>query len=284
MEECGPCPVFASFTLAFALQLRKKHGKTSVRLRITSVRLRKTSVRVRKTSVRLRKPSVRVRKTSVRLRKTSVRLRKTSVRVKKTSVRLRKTSVRVRKTSVRLRKTSVRLRKTSVTVQYTYYQKHSHVSKTPTRTGEGMSSRCCSEGNSNCVACRMALRACGVVQVRGGGGCGTVGTQTNRQTDRQTTWPMVTVAPYWTVLRNCGNIFCLEGAELIQLNIQAVLLPQQRKKPNTLQVAGRHPNTLLSHVPVLYRLAFYRTDEGTTRNFVRKSPILNGRSKDQAVV
>ena len=25
-----PCPVFASFTLAFALQLRKKHGKTSV--------------------------------------------------------------------------------------------------------------------------------------------------------------------------------------------------------------------------------------------------------------
>ena len=29
-EECGPCPVFASYTLAFALQLRKKHGKTSV--------------------------------------------------------------------------------------------------------------------------------------------------------------------------------------------------------------------------------------------------------------
>ena len=33
LEECGPCPVFASFTLAFALQLRKKHGKTSVRVR-----------------------------------------------------------------------------------------------------------------------------------------------------------------------------------------------------------------------------------------------------------
>jgi len=32
VEECGPCPVFASFILAFALQLRKKHGKTSVRL------------------------------------------------------------------------------------------------------------------------------------------------------------------------------------------------------------------------------------------------------------
>jgi hypothetical protein len=31
MEECGPCPVFASCTLAFALQLRKKQRKTSVR-------------------------------------------------------------------------------------------------------------------------------------------------------------------------------------------------------------------------------------------------------------
>jgi hypothetical protein len=27
-----PCPVFAGFILAFALQLRKKHGKTSVRV------------------------------------------------------------------------------------------------------------------------------------------------------------------------------------------------------------------------------------------------------------
>jgi hypothetical protein len=27
--KCGPCPVFASYTLAFALQLRKKHRKTS---------------------------------------------------------------------------------------------------------------------------------------------------------------------------------------------------------------------------------------------------------------
>jgi hypothetical protein len=30
--KCRPCPVFASYTLAFALQLRKKHGKPSVRL------------------------------------------------------------------------------------------------------------------------------------------------------------------------------------------------------------------------------------------------------------
>jgi hypothetical protein len=32
IEECGPCPVLATYTLAFALQLRKKHGKTSVRV------------------------------------------------------------------------------------------------------------------------------------------------------------------------------------------------------------------------------------------------------------
>jgi hypothetical protein len=28
-EECGPCPVFARYTLAFALQLWKKQVKTS---------------------------------------------------------------------------------------------------------------------------------------------------------------------------------------------------------------------------------------------------------------
>jgi hypothetical protein len=39
VEECRPCPVFASFTLEFALQLRKKHGKTAVRVRKTSVRV-----------------------------------------------------------------------------------------------------------------------------------------------------------------------------------------------------------------------------------------------------
>jgi hypothetical protein len=32
LEQCGPYPVLASYTLAFALQLRKKHGKTSVRV------------------------------------------------------------------------------------------------------------------------------------------------------------------------------------------------------------------------------------------------------------
>jgi len=32
LGECGPCPVLASYTMAFALQLRKKHGKTTVRV------------------------------------------------------------------------------------------------------------------------------------------------------------------------------------------------------------------------------------------------------------
>jgi hypothetical protein len=30
LGECRLCPVFASYTLAFALQLRRKHGKTLV--------------------------------------------------------------------------------------------------------------------------------------------------------------------------------------------------------------------------------------------------------------
>jgi len=31
-EECAPCPIFAGFTLTFALQMREKQGKTSVRV------------------------------------------------------------------------------------------------------------------------------------------------------------------------------------------------------------------------------------------------------------
>ena len=62
LGECGPCPVLASYTLEFALQLRKKNGKTSVREGKTSVRVekliggRKTSVRVGKSSVKVEKP------------------------------------------------------------------------------------------------------------------------------------------------------------------------------------------------------------------------------------
>jgi hypothetical protein len=41
-KSAGHAPVFASFTLAFASQLRKKHGKTSVRVRKTPVRLKKS--------------------------------------------------------------------------------------------------------------------------------------------------------------------------------------------------------------------------------------------------
>ena len=72
-EECGPFPVFASYTLAFALQLRKKHGKTSVRVEHGKISVRvehgKTSVRLEhgKTSVRIKKNLNQGRKTSVRI-------------------------------------------------------------------------------------------------------------------------------------------------------------------------------------------------------------------------
>ena len=42
VEECGPCPVFVIFPLAFALQLRKKHGKTSVRVKKNLTQVKKT--------------------------------------------------------------------------------------------------------------------------------------------------------------------------------------------------------------------------------------------------
>jgi hypothetical protein len=48
MEECGLCLFFASFTLAFALQQRKKHGKTSARVRKTC-QVKKTSVTIQYT-------------------------------------------------------------------------------------------------------------------------------------------------------------------------------------------------------------------------------------------
>jgi len=55
MEECGACSVFVSFTLAFYLQLRKKNGKTLVRVRKTSIRVKKNLSKGRKTSVRVEK-------------------------------------------------------------------------------------------------------------------------------------------------------------------------------------------------------------------------------------
>jgi len=39
LEECGPCPVLPSYTLAFALQPRKKHGKSSVGVEKPQVRV-----------------------------------------------------------------------------------------------------------------------------------------------------------------------------------------------------------------------------------------------------
>jgi len=40
LEECGTCPVFVGYILAFALQLRKKHAKTSIRVTEESVYLK----------------------------------------------------------------------------------------------------------------------------------------------------------------------------------------------------------------------------------------------------
>jgi hypothetical protein len=44
LEECWPCPVFVNYTLAFALQVREKYGKTSVRVakEIQSIHIIKT--------------------------------------------------------------------------------------------------------------------------------------------------------------------------------------------------------------------------------------------------
>jgi hypothetical protein len=49
VEECGPCPVFATFYPGICLTTEEKARKTTVRLRETSVRLIKTSVRVQYT-------------------------------------------------------------------------------------------------------------------------------------------------------------------------------------------------------------------------------------------
>jgi hypothetical protein len=31
--ECGPCPIFALYTLTFTVKLRKNHGKSSIRVK-----------------------------------------------------------------------------------------------------------------------------------------------------------------------------------------------------------------------------------------------------------
>jgi hypothetical protein len=48
LEECWPFPIFASFTLAFDLKLRKKHGKTSGRVEKNLRQGREKPVRVEK--------------------------------------------------------------------------------------------------------------------------------------------------------------------------------------------------------------------------------------------
>jgi hypothetical protein len=55
IQICRPCPDFASYTLAFVLQLRKKHRKPSVRAGKPQLGWRNLS-QVSKTSVRVEKP------------------------------------------------------------------------------------------------------------------------------------------------------------------------------------------------------------------------------------
>jgi hypothetical protein len=58
LEQCGPCPVFAGYTLAFALQLRKKQEKNlsqdSRRVPATKLHGVKSQSTVILTAVRIR--------------------------------------------------------------------------------------------------------------------------------------------------------------------------------------------------------------------------------------
>ena len=118
-EECGPCPVFAIYTLAFALQLREKHGKTSVRVEKPQSGQKNLS-QGRKNLVRIEKPQS-AQKNLSQGRKTSVRIEKPQSGQKNLS-QDRKTSIRVENLSQR-RKTSVRIenlsqgRKISVSIE-----------------------------------------------------------------------------------------------------------------------------------------------------------------------
>jgi len=141
VEECGPCPVFASFTLVFALQLRKKHRKTSVRLRKTSVRVQYTYYQNTHT---LQNPHKQTHyKTHTNNTYNDTNNNQTTqittnveecgpcpVFASFTLVYALQRRKKHRKTSVRVRKTSVSVRKTSVRVQYTYYQ-NTHTLQNP---------------------------------------------------------------------------------------------------------------------------------------------------------
>ena len=67
VEECGPCPVFARFTLAFALQLRKKQEKTSVRLRKTLVRVQYTYYQNTHTLQNIKPPQYKLKQTQYKI-------------------------------------------------------------------------------------------------------------------------------------------------------------------------------------------------------------------------
>jgi hypothetical protein len=63
MEESGPCPVFAYYTLAFTLQLRKRHGNPcqgSRKAHLGTIQcVNMGTLRVARTSCRSRSPCFR---------------------------------------------------------------------------------------------------------------------------------------------------------------------------------------------------------------------------------
>jgi hypothetical protein len=58
--KCGPCKVFANYTLALALQLRKKHGKPSVTVAVRTSRRHSTIQENRNSTIHRRKQQHRV--------------------------------------------------------------------------------------------------------------------------------------------------------------------------------------------------------------------------------
>jgi len=60
LGECGPFPVLASYTLAFALQLRKKHGKTSVRVAASKNTRTYTTIKIHRLTIRIHRLTMRI--------------------------------------------------------------------------------------------------------------------------------------------------------------------------------------------------------------------------------
>jgi hypothetical protein len=110
-KECRPCPVFASYTVTFALQLRRKHRKTSVREIKNLSQGRKICQGRKNLSKGREKPQSGKLKTSVRVVKNLSQGRKICQGRKNLSQGREKPQSGYRKTSVRVEKPSARVGK-----------------------------------------------------------------------------------------------------------------------------------------------------------------------------